>query len=114
MSGRKDIGFTGESGTIIKYAAELLGPGMIAIEKRGSQIFYKPVTMIPNVIELAYYSNSLVPHFALDSIMVTAINTFSKEHERNYPHKVIFKILHEYNFFVSLILYFNFIGIWSN
>lgn len=62
--------------------------GLITKETRGTQPFFKPVVMLPNVIELAYYSNSLVPHFALDSIMVTALHTLAKEHERNNPTDV--------------------------
>lgn len=61
---------------------------MIAVESRSGQEFYKPVVNRTNVIELAYYSNSLVPHFALDSIMVTALHTLAKEHERTYASDV--------------------------
>lgn len=61
---------------------------MITVEKRASQLFFKPVIMIPNVIELSYYSNSLVPHFALESVMITALNTLAKEFEKKFPTKV--------------------------
>lgn len=109
LYGVKDIGFTGDSKDICQYAADLLGPsknihtnsvlhfaliftllltGMITVEKRASQLFFKPVTMIPNVIELSYYSNSLVPHFALESILITALNTLAKEFEKKNPTKV--------------------------
>ncbi|XP_037027225.1 glycerol-3-phosphate acyltransferase 1, mitochondrial isoform X2 [Bradysia coprophila] len=87
LNGVKDIGFTGDSKDICQYAADLLGPNMITVEKRSSQLFFKPVTMIPNVIELSYYSNSLVPHFALESIMITALNALAKEFERRYPSR---------------------------
>lgn len=92
----KDIGFTGESKHIIQYAADLLGPSMITVEKRGQQQFFKPVTMVPNVIELSYYSNSLVPHFALDSIVITALQTLAKEYELKYPTKVSFYYFYLY------------------
>lgn len=68
----RDLGFTGTSEDVIKYAAELLGPGLVLKETRNGQLFIKPVTLVPNVIELAYYSNSLIPHFALDSIVITS------------------------------------------
>ncbi|XP_065087385.1 glycerol-3-phosphate acyltransferase 1, mitochondrial isoform X2 [Ochlerotatus camptorhynchus] len=77
----RDLGFTGASEDIVKYAADLLGPGLVTKEKRGTQLFIKPVTMIPNVIELAYYSNSLVPHFALDSIVITVASLLKREAE---------------------------------
>ncbi|XP_062533721.1 glycerol-3-phosphate acyltransferase 1, mitochondrial isoform X2 [Armigeres subalbatus] len=78
----RDIGFTGASEDIIKYAADLLEPGLVTKEKRGSQLFLKPVTMIPNVIELAYYSNSLAPHFALDSIVITVASLLKRQMEQ--------------------------------
>lgn len=68
----RDLGFTGTSEDVIKYAVELLGPGLVTKETRNGQLFIKPVTLVPNVIELAYYSNSLIPHFALDSIVITS------------------------------------------
>lgn len=78
----RDLGFTGASEDVVKYAADLLGPGLVTKEKRGAQLFIKPVTMIPNVIELAYYSNSLVPHFALDSIVITAASLLKRQAEQ--------------------------------
>jgi len=85
LYGVKDIGFIGDSKDVCQYVADLLGPSMITMEKRSSQLFFKPMTMIPNVIELSYYSNSLVPHFALESILITALNTLAKEFERKNP-----------------------------
>lgn len=104
LEGVKDIGFTGESKNIIQYAVDLLGPSMIRVEKRGQQQFFKPVVMVPNCIELSYYSNSLVPHFALDSIVITALQMLAKEYELNYPTKVGFLIFHsEIHFFFVFI-----------
>lgn len=34
-----------------------------------------PVTILPNVIELAYYSNCLVQHFVMQSVIAVAINS---------------------------------------
>lgn len=90
LEGIKDIGFTGESKNIVQYAAEMLGPTMITIEKRGQQQFFKPVTSVPNCIELSYYSNTLLPHYALDSIVITALQMLAKEYELKYPTKVSF------------------------
>lgn len=78
----RDIGFTGGSIDVILYAVELLGPGMIIKENRGLQVFIKPCINVPNVIELSYYSNSLVPHFALDAIAVTALHKTMLEKEK--------------------------------
>lgn len=88
LEGRKDIGFTGASSDIIKYAVNLLGGDLIGIESRGTQLFYRPVARQESFIELSYYSNSLVPFFALDAIIVTAMNTLSREHDSKYPAEV--------------------------
>lgn len=82
VEGKRDIGFTGSSEAAILYATKLLGPGLVSKETRlGQQIFIKPITMIPNVIELAYYSNTLIPHFVLDSILITSSNYLMKRRE---------------------------------
>ena len=63
----------------------MLGNGLVHIEKCGntidnhslvlneevnmSDIVIKPVTLLPNVIELNYYANALTPLFAMDSIV---------------------------------------------
>ncbi|KAL1491850.1 hypothetical protein ABEB36_012385 [Hypothenemus hampei] len=65
---RKDVGFSGDSIDIINYAASLLGPGLVKNEKD----LFIPVTTLPNVIELSYYSNALVTHYALDSVVSLA------------------------------------------
>ncbi|XP_053682583.1 glycerol-3-phosphate acyltransferase 1, mitochondrial isoform X2 [Sabethes cyaneus] len=78
MSSR-DLGFTGTSEDVIKYAADLLGPGLVTKQQRSTQLFIRPVTMVPNVIELAYYSNSLIPHFAMDSIMIISATLLLRE-----------------------------------
>lgn len=82
LEGRKDIGFTGNSKDVLQYAAEVLGAELIAVEQRAGQTFYKPIARRESFIELAYYSNSLVPHYALDSIVVTAMYTLEREAEQ--------------------------------
>ncbi|XP_035901976.1 glycerol-3-phosphate acyltransferase 1, mitochondrial isoform X1 [Anopheles stephensi] len=82
LNGVRDLGFTGSSDDVIRYAADLLGPGLVSKEMRNGQLFIKPVVMIPNVIELSYYSNCLIPHFALESIVVTCATLLKRETER--------------------------------
>ncbi|XP_052869572.1 glycerol-3-phosphate acyltransferase 1, mitochondrial [Anopheles cruzii] len=82
LSRVRDLGFTGTSEDVIRYAADLLGPGLVTRELRNGQPFIKPVVMIPNVIELAYYSNCLLPHFALESIVVTCACVIKRDAER--------------------------------
>uniref|UniRef100_A0A182QUZ3 Phospholipid/glycerol acyltransferase domain-containing protein n=1 Tax=Anopheles farauti TaxID=69004 RepID=A0A182QUZ3_9DIPT len=82
LNGVRDLGFTGSSEDVLRYATDLLGPGLVTKEQRNGQLFIKPVVMIPNVIELSYYSNCLLPHFALDSIVVTCAALLKREAER--------------------------------
>uniref|UniRef100_A0A6P7G532 Glycerol-3-phosphate acyltransferase 1, mitochondrial isoform X1 n=1 Tax=Diabrotica virgifera virgifera TaxID=50390 RepID=A0A6P7G532_DIAVI len=71
---RKDIGFSGDSIDVINYAVEMLGPGLIRKEKVNNEDIVKPIAILPNVIELSYYSNTLVTHFALESVIAIAID----------------------------------------
>lgn len=43
------------------------------IENQNDQEIIKPVSMLPNVIELSYYSNCLMQHYVLKSILATAL-----------------------------------------
>lgn len=61
---------------------------MIISEKRNGQQLIKPVTTLPNVIELSYYANSLVSHFVLDAILVSAATKLAQTHEKQYPNTV--------------------------
>ncbi|XP_049823463.1 glycerol-3-phosphate acyltransferase 1, mitochondrial isoform X2 [Aethina tumida] len=75
----KDIGFTGDSIDVINYAISILGPGLVRKEKTSNDnntvVMVKPNAILPNVVELSYYSNTLVTHFALESIVCASIAT---------------------------------------
>ncbi|CAH1099944.1 unnamed protein product [Psylliodes chrysocephalus] len=75
---RRDIGFTGDSIDVINYAVEKLGPGLIRKEKHNNEDIIKPIAILPNVIELSYYSNTLVTHFVLESVIAIAIEAIDK------------------------------------
>lgn len=83
LNGKRDIGFTGSSEDVVRYAANLLGPGLVIIEKRGIQTFIKPITLVPNVIELFYYSNTLTTYYAMESVIVTVMNSLVKKYVKN-------------------------------
>ncbi|KAJ8935061.1 hypothetical protein NQ314_013034 [Rhamnusium bicolor] len=75
---RRDIGFTGDSIDVINYAVEMLGPALVRKERINNEEIIKPIAILPNVIELTYYSNTLVTHFALESIVAIAIDALDK------------------------------------
>lgn len=51
----------------------LLGPALVKKEKVNGEDIIKPIAILPNVIELSYYSNSVVTHYALESVIALAI-----------------------------------------
>ncbi|XP_055848685.1 glycerol-3-phosphate acyltransferase 1, mitochondrial isoform X1 [Episyrphus balteatus] len=75
LKGRRDMGFSGESLHVVRYACDLLGPDLVLRSKRDQQNYIQPNPLVPRLIELAYYSNTLTPHFALESIVLTSLHT---------------------------------------
>ncbi|XP_045473576.1 glycerol-3-phosphate acyltransferase 1, mitochondrial isoform X3 [Harmonia axyridis] len=72
---QKELSFQGNSIDVINYAVDMLGPSLVQKEKVESQEMVKPRVELPNSIELSYYSNTLVPHFALDSVIALSISS---------------------------------------
>ncbi|XP_001358255.4 glycerol-3-phosphate acyltransferase 1, mitochondrial isoform X1 [Drosophila pseudoobscura] len=80
LSGCKDIGFAGESSHVLEYACELLGSGLVSrTRNENGRMFIRAVDSVESVIELAYYSNALAPHFALNSILMTTFHSLLPE-----------------------------------
>ncbi|BFZ01612.1 hypothetical protein BsWGS_04651 [Bradybaena similaris] len=70
-----DVGFCGQIEDVILYAQELLGDHLITKkwhEENGDLKLY-PSLSLPFVFELHYYSNLVTTHFALESILATAV-----------------------------------------
>lgn len=75
LKGRKDIGFSGDSQHIINYATDLLGEELVVRSKNDlGETIIRTKGTIESWIELAYYSNMLTPHFALQSIVMTTFH----------------------------------------
>ncbi|XP_043682974.1 glycerol-3-phosphate acyltransferase 1, mitochondrial isoform X2 [Vespula pensylvanica] len=80
-----DMAFSGESIDIINHALDILGPGLVKQQRqeiteavdgqliKSNVIAIRPVSILPNVIELSYYSNSMLPHYIMESAIVTAL-----------------------------------------
>ncbi|XP_046382815.1 glycerol-3-phosphate acyltransferase 1, mitochondrial isoform X2 [Ischnura elegans] len=76
----RDVGFTGDSLDVVNHAVNLLGPGLVVKERNSSkEMMVYPVTMLPNVIELAYYSHCLLPVYALESALLRALGSLMAE-----------------------------------
>jgi len=75
----RDCGFVGDSVDVINHAVDLLGPGLVRKERTSDGVMITPVTMLPNVIELQYYSNALIPHFIMEAVIGTSIKCLVKQ-----------------------------------
>ncbi|KAF4528604.1 hypothetical protein B566_EDAN009208 [Ephemera danica] len=75
----RDTGFSqsDDSVDVINHALRILGPGLVQRERlstsNGDTIQIKPVTMVPNVIELSYYANGSLSLYALEAVIATAM-----------------------------------------
>lgn len=58
---------------VILLQVRLLGAGLVRVEESkstdGTEVVIKPITLLPNIIELSYYASALSPVFALDAIV---------------------------------------------
>lgn len=79
LEGRKDLAFDGSSQDVISYVAKLMGPSLIKVDLiGGSQRFIKPVHTIETMLELSYYANTLMPHYALEAVVATVVYSLLK------------------------------------
>lgn len=78
----RDTGFSGHSIDVVKHAVQMLGAGLVRIEEGHSiqnkeedqtDFFVKPITILPNVIELSYYASAVAPLFAVDAVVATSL-----------------------------------------
>lgn len=75
LDGRKDLAFSGNSKEVINYVVKLMGPNLIRSDAmdEGDEQFIKPVHTIETMLELSYYANTLMPHYALESVVATVV-----------------------------------------
>ncbi|XP_017889920.1 glycerol-3-phosphate acyltransferase 1, mitochondrial isoform X2 [Ceratina calcarata] len=82
----KDVAFCGESIDIVNHALDILGPGLVKQQRQeiteavDGQLVksnfitaIRPVSILPNVIELSYYSNTVLTCYIMDSVVVTSL-----------------------------------------
>lgn len=73
LEGRKDLAFSGHSKEVIEHVVKLMGRSLIRMEMVGEDQFIKPVHTIETMLELSYYANTLMPHYALEAVVATVI-----------------------------------------
>lgn len=65
------------------FQLQILGPGLVIRERipsssGGDTICIKPVTWVPNVMELSYYANGVFALYVLDAV----VGRYSPEHTK--------------------------------
>ncbi|KAI4479543.1 hypothetical protein M0804_010940 [Polistes exclamans] len=80
-----DLAFTGQTIDIINHALDILGPGLVKQQEeeiiesvdgqniKSNVVKVFPVTILSSLIELSYYSNTMLPYYAMKSAIVTVI-----------------------------------------
>lgn len=53
----------------------MLGPALVRKERINNEDIIKPISILPNVIELSYYSNTVNTFYAMESIVAIALNS---------------------------------------
>lgn len=82
-----------------------MGPGLVKLEKIEGEEIVKPITMLPNIIELSYYSNGMLQHYALRSVIALAIeNTTDSKNGYVTQEKIV-----EYSLELCDILQYEFL-----
>ncbi|XP_064119949.1 glycerol-3-phosphate acyltransferase 1, mitochondrial-like isoform X2 [Macrobrachium nipponense] len=78
----RDTGFSGLSKDVVKHAIKMLGAGLVRVEAcpvsssfdEIKEYLVKPITLLPNIIELNYYASAVTPLFAVDAVVATSLN----------------------------------------
>lgn len=53
----------------------MFGPALVRKDRVNNEDIIKPISILPNVIELSYYSNTVNTFYALESIVVIALHS---------------------------------------
>uniref|UniRef100_T1JMC2 Phospholipid/glycerol acyltransferase domain-containing protein n=1 Tax=Strigamia maritima TaxID=126957 RepID=T1JMC2_STRMM len=85
----RDFGFDGDARQVVEHAISIMGPKLIEEHKvpmetpvedvKAQIVVLKPVTDLPYVIELAYYSNVVLSAFLMDGVLAAAVHALVEE-----------------------------------
>ncbi|XP_035735110.1 glycerol-3-phosphate acyltransferase 1, mitochondrial-like isoform X2 [Vespa mandarinia] len=90
-----DMAFSGKTIDIINHALDILGPELVKQQQeeiteavdgqliKSNVIVIRPVSILPNLIELSYYSNSMISYYIMDSVAVTALYAELKSEKKD-------------------------------
>ncbi|KPJ03819.1 Glycerol-3-phosphate acyltransferase 1, mitochondrial [Papilio xuthus] len=75
----RDLGYTGDTSSLVKHALEMLGRGLV--RRDGRQVRAQPT--VSAALELSYYANALVAHYAAPAILATALESIVCESDED-------------------------------
>ncbi|XP_044294586.1 glycerol-3-phosphate acyltransferase 1, mitochondrial [Varanus komodoensis] len=79
-----DLGFSGNSEDVVMHAIHLLGNCItITNTSRNNEFFIAPITSIPAVFELNFYSNGLLHVFFKEAIIACSLYAMQNKRQRN-------------------------------
>ncbi|XP_046835718.1 glycerol-3-phosphate acyltransferase 1, mitochondrial isoform X3 [Vespa crabro] len=90
-----DMAFSGKTIDIINHALDILGPELVKRQQeeiteavdgqliKSNVIVIRPVSILPNLIELSYYSNSMISYYIMDSVAVTVLYAGLKSEKKD-------------------------------
>ncbi|XP_049880563.1 glycerol-3-phosphate acyltransferase 1, mitochondrial isoform X2 [Pectinophora gossypiella] len=67
--------YAGDAGTVLKHALDMLGRGLVRREGSGDRQQVRGVLSIAGALELSYYANAVVAHYAAPAILATALES---------------------------------------
>ncbi|CAL8077476.1 unnamed protein product [Orchesella dallaii] len=77
-----DVGISGNMEDVITHGLTVLGPTLVRQDRtpsaNGQSALIRPVIKLPNIIELAYYSNCVLPAYSLEAVIGMKVNIKSE------------------------------------
>lgn len=76
----RDLGYSGEPILCARRALDMLGRSLVRRESGKKQVV-RPLLSIPASLELSYYANAVVDHYAAQAILATALESIASDPE---------------------------------
>ncbi|XP_032523626.2 glycerol-3-phosphate acyltransferase 1, mitochondrial isoform X1 [Danaus plexippus] len=81
----RDLGYSGETRHVVARALETLGTSLVRCEGSGAKRVVKPQSSVAASLELSYYANAVVAHYAASAIVATALESIIRKEGEDLP-----------------------------
>ncbi|XP_026754463.2 glycerol-3-phosphate acyltransferase 1, mitochondrial isoform X1 [Galleria mellonella] len=75
----RDLGYTADGAAATRHALEMLGRGLVRREGSAGSGSARPQPSVAASLELAYYANAVVAHYAPSAIIATALESILRQ-----------------------------------